>query len=63
MIRAIRNAARSHFAPYILWDDCGTKRYCLSMAEAMEWLPYCGNHAVIVNRRTRVIEVSRHINA
>lgn len=60
MIRAIRSALRAHFAPLILWDDCGTRRYCMSMAEAMEWLPACGNNAAVINRRTRVIEVSRH---
>jgi hypothetical protein len=67
MIRAIRKAAREAFreafAPLILWDDFGTVRYCMSMREAMEWLPYCGNNAAVINRRTRVIEVSRHVSA
>jgi hypothetical protein len=61
MIRAIRKAAREAFAPYILWDDYGTRRYCMSMAEAMEWLPHCGKNVAVINRRTRVIEVSRHV--
>lgn len=60
MIRAIRNTIKTHFSVYILWDDCGTRRYCWDMAEAMDWLPYAGDNALIVNRKTRIVEVSRH---
>jgi len=61
MLQAIRKAYRATFAPYILWDCHGTKRYCLSMGEAMDWLPYCSDSAAVINRSTRQIEVSRHV--
>lgn len=60
MIRAIRKAVRSHFAQYIVWDSCGTVQECFTMREAMEWLPACAGDAAIINRATRIIEVSRH---
>lgn len=60
ILRAIRASIKETFAPFILWDDCGTRRYVWNMSEALEWLPACGDNALIVNRKTRKVEVSRH---
>lgn len=59
-VKVIRESFKAHFAPYILWDCHGTRRYVWSMAEAMQWLPYCSPNVAVVNRKTRVIELSRH---
>lgn len=64
MIRTIRQAIataiRGQFAPYMVWDSHGTQKLCWTMEEAMAWLPYCSADVGIVNRQTRIIEVSRH---
>ena len=69
MLHIIRSLARktnsallAHFAPYIVWDNCGTKKSVWTMRQAMEWLPYCGTHAAIVDTATHRLIVSRQIS-
>lgn len=52
-----RRAARA-FALYVVADDYGTRQFTHTAAAALEWLPYCGKHALVCNRLTgRVLAI------
>lgn len=51
---------RECFAKYEVRDDCGTKRYCWTESEAMDWLPSCSTYAAVLNRRSGEIIIWRY---
>jgi hypothetical protein len=44
---------------YAIIDTYGTKRTAWTLKGAREWLPFCSPHAVIYNRLSRRVIMSR----
>lgn len=49
-VKAIDTHITFNFAPFVVLDSYGTKQYCWSIASANEWLVYCADDAVVVDR-------------
>lgn len=43
---------KRNFAPYFVCDDFGTRQYCWTRKDAVDWLQYCGTFALVGNLYT-----------
>lgn len=57
--RKVNNVLLDYFAPYGVVCSSGTKKLCWTMADAHDWLKYCGDRAYIFETYDHLILASR----
>lgn len=51
---------RKAMARYVILDNFGTRQYCWTEQEALDWLPYCANWATIQDRAEFRVVATRY---